>query len=405
MRDPMSWSFPVFRLFGIQVRVHVFFLVFAIGLFLRQHLTPHYSHVWWLDIFLFSFVALFGSVLLHEFGHCFGARYMGGEAREILIWPLGGLAYVEVPHRPKALFVMVAAGPAVNVLICLVCAGAIVAGGFVPNLNPVADPHETQMTSTRDGRTYTSPYMVKLYKAGTAEEPTTSEVLKKTLAYENANTAMPNRTDTAEYAKAVEGMGYERTVVPMWTVWAQRLFTLNLMLFLFNMLPAYPLDGGQLLQSIVWARSDHRRGVVVAAYTGGVFALVFMIVAMVARDGWMLSGAMLLAISIFMLYSSWAKLTQSEADEGPFGYDFSAGYTSLEKDDEPPPQPKRPGPIRRWLDARRARKVAREAESRQKDEERMDQLLEKIARSGQGSLTDEERQFLKRVSARKRNTS
>ena len=32
------------------------------------------------------------------------------------------------------------------------------------------------------------------------------------------------------------------------------------------------------------------------------------------------------------------------------------------------------------------------------------QLLEKIARSGQGSLTDEERQFLKRVSARKRNT-
>ncbi|MFM8273014.1 MAG: DUF6576 domain-containing protein, partial [Gemmata sp.] len=40
----------------------------------------------------------------------------------------------------------------------------------------------------------------------------------------------------------------------------------------------------------------------------------------------------------------------------------------------------------------------------QQDEARMDQLLEKIARSGQGSLTDEERQFLKRVSARKRNT-
>jgi hypothetical protein len=96
---------------------------------------------------------------------------------------------------------------------------------------------------------------------------------------------------------------------------------------------------------------------------------------------------------------------QLEMDEGPFGYDFSAGYTSLEKDEEPAPQPKRPGPLTRWWQARKARKAARQAEARQKDEERMDQLLEKIARSGQGSLTDEERQFLKRVSARKRNTS
>ena len=96
---------------------------------------------------------------------------------------------------------------------------------------------------------------------------------------------------------------------------------------------------------------------------------------------------------------------QLEMDEGPFGYDFSAGYTSLEKDEEPPPQPKRPGFIKRWWEARKARKAARAAEQRQKDEERMDQLLEKIARSGQASLTDEERQFLKRVSARKRNTS
>ena len=33
-RDPMSWSIPVFRLFGIQVKVHIFFIVIAIGLFL-----------------------------------------------------------------------------------------------------------------------------------------------------------------------------------------------------------------------------------------------------------------------------------------------------------------------------------------------------------------------------------
>jgi len=184
-----------------------------------------------------------------------------------------------------------------------------------------------------------------------------------------------------------------------WLIWLYRIFWLNMILFLFNMLPAYPLDGGQLLQSVVWARTDHRRGVVVAASTGMAFAIVFLIVSMAANE------SMFLALSLFMLYSASMKLAQLEADEGPFGYDFSAGYTSLEKDDEPAPRPKRPGPIRRWLDARKARKTARAAEETRRDEERMDQLLEKIARSGQGSLTDEERQFLKRVSARKRNTS
>lgn len=401
MRDPMSWSIPVFRLFGIQVKVHIFFIVFAIGLFLRQLTLLQYQNVWWLDMFLLSFVVLFASVLLHEFGHCFGARYVGGDAREILIWPLGGLAYTEVPHRPGALFVTVAAGPAVNVLICLVCVTAIVASGFVPSLNPLADPHRAELTNYRDGRVYTSPYMVKLYKTGTEkEEPTYKELTEKMKEYEQANkTRLPKPTDTDEFAKAAASMGYDRAVASGWLIWLYRIFWLNLILFLFNMLPAYPLDGGQLLQSVVWARTDHRRGVVVAAYTGMAFAIVFLIVSMAANE------SMFLALSLFMLYSASMKLAQLEADEGPFGYDFSAGYTSLEKDDEPAPRPKRPGPIRRWFDARKARKAARAAEETRQDEERMDQLLEKIARSGQGSLTDDERAFLKRVSARKRNTS
>ena len=58
---------------------------------------------------------LFGIILLHEFGHCFGARYVDGDAKEVLIWPLGGLAFVDVPHTPRALFIATAAGPAVNV--------------------------------------------------------------------------------------------------------------------------------------------------------------------------------------------------------------------------------------------------------------------------------------------------
>ncbi len=400
MRDPMSWSIPVFRAFGIQVRVHIFFFVITIGLFLRQLSLTQYDNVWWLDKLLLTVVVLFVSVLLHEFGHCFGARYVGGDAREILIWPLGGLAYTEIPHRWRALFITVAAGPAVNVLICLVCAVAMIAAGFVPSLNPTADPHATQMSNYRDGRTYTSVYTAKIYKPGTSEEPTFKEFQQKRDEYEKqSNARFPKATDTAEYEKAVGAMGYERAIVPGWLVWAYRIFWLNWLLFLFNMIPAYPLDGGQLLQSLVWARTDHRRGVVVASYTGFAFAIVFLI----ASIAW--NESLFLGLALFMLYSASMKLMQLEMEEGPFGYDFSAGYTSLEKDDEPAPQPKRPGPITRWREARRARKVAREAEQKQQDDEHMDQLLEKIARSGQASLTDEERQFLKRVSARKRNPS
>jgi hypothetical protein len=165
---------------------------------------------------------------------------------------------------------------------------------------------------------------------------------------------------------------------------------------LFNLIPAYPLDGGQMLQALVWGRTDYRRGVVVAAYTGFAVAIIFLIVSIASNE------ALFMGLSLFMLYMSSTKLYSLETEDGPFGYDFSAGYTSLERDDEPPPKPKRQGFIARWLQARRARKLHREIEERAADEERMDQILAKIAESGKNSLTDEERRFLERYSARYR---
>lgn len=402
MRDPMSWSIPAFRAFGVQVRVHIFFFIITIGLFLRQITLPQYDNVWWLDIFLLTVVVLFGSVLLHEFGHCFGARYVGGEARDILIWPLGGLAFTDIPHRWKALFTTVAAGPAVNVLICLACAAVITASGYLPNLNPLADPYRNEMTRYGLRRVETSQYAVKLYKPGTNQEPGSEELMARLREYEkrHGTSRLPKVTDREEYDAAVRELGFERAVVPPWVLWLQRVFWLNWLLFLFNMIPAYPLDGGQLLQSLVWSRTDHRRGVVVASYTGFAFAIIFLIVSIAVNE------SLFLGLALFMLYSASVRLMQLEADEGPFGYDFSAGYTSLERDDEEPaPRPKRPSYFKRWWDARKARKIARETEQRQREDERVDALLEKIARSGKGSLTEEEKRFLERVSSRRRNTS
>src|SRR5579864_6201281 len=109
MRDPMSWSFPIFRVFGITVRVHLLLIVVFLGLYLRVVYgkgadgKPFPSGAG-LEI-LGLLGLLFASVLLHEFGHCYGAYLVDGEANEIMLWPLGGLAYTDVPHTPWANFV------------------------------------------------------------------------------------------------------------------------------------------------------------------------------------------------------------------------------------------------------------------------------------------------------------
>src|SRR5256885_297677 len=90
--NPLMWfvngSVPLFAVFGVRVRMHAsmivyiaFELIFSGG---PKGLGPKNA--------LTAMAILWGSVLLHEFGHVFGARIMGGHAEEILMRPLGGLA-------------------------------------------------------------------------------------------------------------------------------------------------------------------------------------------------------------------------------------------------------------------------------------------------------------------------
>jgi stage IV sporulation protein FB len=88
MRDPFSWSFAVGRLFGITVRIHVLFPLVCLGLILRTTGKDFWPGTW-IDATVLMGL-LFLVVLLHEFGHCFAARNVGGEASEVLLWPLGG---------------------------------------------------------------------------------------------------------------------------------------------------------------------------------------------------------------------------------------------------------------------------------------------------------------------------
>jgi Zn-dependent protease len=393
MRDPMSWALPLFRAFGITVKVHVFFFVITLGLFFRQISLPGLHDVWWVDVFLLMVVVVFGVILIHEFGHCFGARYVDGDAKEILIWPLGGLAFVDVPHTWRANMIATAAGPAMNLIICFFCAVLMALAGFLPSLWPFIDPYHVEIANF-NGRTYTSVYGgyggFEGFRWEERKNPK-EEVDPKTLEEKIKGLSQSDRAELMT--------NYEKALAPVWVVWLYRIFWFSWAIFLFNLIPAYPLDGGRLLQCAIWARTNFRRGVVVAAYSGFVVSVIFLLISIAGNE------ALLMGLAMFMMYSASMAIFQLDADDGPFGYDFSAGYTSLEKDEDKPKRQKKVGWFTRWRQARRARKLQREAEERSRDEERMDQLLEKIARSGKESLTDEEKRFLERVSARKRNMS
>jgi Zn-dependent protease len=400
MRDPLSWSIPLFRAFGIQVRLHILYIIITLAMILRAaYKTPDH----WVE-FAFIWVALlFGIVLLHEFGHCFAARREGGEASEILMWPLGGLAFCEVPHAPRAHFNTAAGGPLVNVLICLVCAAALIPAKYLPPLNPFNFEHlySPQLHNWSDGLTHFKAGQTVFAKKGS------TDVFDD---YSRVYLVKDEATGTVRYFAGFEGKKETTELTPLtnvkyydsWVLWTARVFWMSWFLFLFNLIPAFPLDGGRLMQSLVWGRSgDFRRGTMVAVYTGFVVAVLFILISFWQTDPLLLGMAVFIWIYCRQQYIA---LEMAE-NESVFGYDFSQGYTSLEKDEPPAPKPKKLGPIKRWLQARRERKAVREAQQRALDEARMDDLLDKIHRLGKEALSEEERRFMARVSARYKNRS
>src|SRR5262249_47529013 len=132
MQDPFAWSIPFGRLFGVTIRIHILFPLVTFALILRFAFETQAIPHAWVDLALLEGI-LFLTVLLHEFGHCFGARAVNGDAQEILMWPLGGLAYVDIPHTPRAHFITTICGPAVNFVLAV---GSLLALWLLDNVQP-----------------------------------------------------------------------------------------------------------------------------------------------------------------------------------------------------------------------------------------------------------------------------
>ena len=343
-KDPMTWSLPLGRWFGIRVRVSLVFLLFLVFQLLDRS-AGFWNTLTWESI-------LFLSVLLHEFGHCFAARAVGGSAEEILMWPLGGLAYVAAPNTARAQFITTVCGPLVNVGICLLTFAVIIGNGFIPPLNPL------------------NPI---------------------------ALSPLPGNPIHHEQPTA-------------WLIWVGITFGLNWIMVLFNVcIPAFPMDGGRMFRCLLWPHLGFARATQWAVQTAKVCAILmgFFGLFLIAKDTQSnLAGFSLLGIAAFVYYCSETERRMLEAgmlfDDSLFGYDFSEGYTSLSTTSAKS-KPARPSFWERWWRRHQRRKELRARAAQQEQARQVDEILAKLHREGMASLTEQERRFLTRVSEQYRS--
>ncbi|HVX85737.1 MAG TPA: M50 family metallopeptidase [Phycisphaerae bacterium] len=193
---------PLGRWFGITVVVHWTFLIWAFF---------ELSGSKTLDIDGLELALLFGVVLIHEFGHALSCKAVGGEAHHIVLWPLGGIAFVQPPNNPWAWLFSTVCGPLVNAVLWPVFYLAC------------------QHLNIQDGGD-----MIFWYGVHVGPE---------------------------RYLGVVFYLGWQ----------------INRLLLLFNLIPAYPMDGGRMLQELLWLVVGFQKSLMIAGMVGTVAGLAFVV--------------------------------------------------------------------------------------------------------------------------------
>ena len=219
----MSWSFPIARILGSEVRIHVTFVLFLVWIGVARYFEGGTAAA--LDGILLI-LAIFACVLAHEYGHALAARRYGIQTPDITLLPIGGVARLErMPEKPGQEIVVALAGPAVNVIIALIL--MLVVG-------------------TR----------ADMESLATLESPQTSLLAQ--------------------------------------------LAALNLFLVLFNLIPAFPMDGGRVLRAVLSIWRGPVEATNIAARIGQGLAFVFGFLGL-------LWNPMLLFIAIFVYIAASAE--------------------------------------------------------------------------------------------------
>ena len=226
MPSARQGSIRLFRFSGIDVFLH--WSWFLVAAFEIQGRKGHYSSLSWN---VAEYLALFLIVTLHEFGHALACRQVGGTANQIVLWPLGGVAYVDPPPRPGATLWSIAAGPLVNVALL--------------------------------------PFLLVAFRWS-------------------------------------QSLGWAHAMPDLYQ-WVRAVLIIDVALLVFNILPIYPLDGGQILRSLLWFVLGRARSLMVAAILGLVGVTAFIGLAFWMQSVWF--GV----IAVFMLMNCWSGLRHAQA--------------------------------------------------------------------------------------------
>jgi Zn-dependent protease len=219
MLSSRQGTIHLFRFSGIDVFLHwSWFLVAAFEISGRNR--QYSSFIW----NVLEYLALFLIVMLHEFGHSLACRQVGGTANRIVLWPLGGVAFVDPPPRPGAMLWSIAAGPLVNVILF--------------------------------------PLLLGL------------GLLSRSMGWASA---FPN-------AHAL----------------LRAIFYINGALLVFNLLPIYPLDGGQIFRSLLWFVIGRARSLMVATVLGLIGVAGFVVLGLYYQSVWF--GI----LAVYMLVNCWS---------------------------------------------------------------------------------------------------
>jgi Zn-dependent protease/predicted transcriptional regulator len=224
----MRWSWPIGRLAGIPLRVHVTFPLLVAWIAAMQWKTD--GDLAGVASLVLLILLVFAVVVLHELGHALAGRRYGVATRDITLLPIGGIARLDrISKEPQQELVIALAGPAVNVAIAALLAAVLAATGGVGSF-----------------------------------------------------------TDVTALAQA--DPAFDLRLLGL------RLVAINIWLVVFNMLPAFPMDGGRVLRALLSMRwRDHARATVAAVRVGRAFAMLFGFAGL-----FVLNSPLLVVIAVFV---------------------------------------------------------------------------------------------------------
>ncbi len=213
----MKSSWRIARFAGVDINVHWSFSLVILAVALQGAAAQ--KELLNIALILVALLLLFGCVVLHELGHALMALWLRVEVRSITLLPVGGLAQIQaVPGKPGYEFLITAAGPLANLILALAVVPLLV---------------------TRDERLF--------------------------LAFLTSPQGM---METIFYTPFASGIGTGLLIFLLLT---------NVILFVFNLIPAFPMDGGRMLRAGLALFLSYGRATQIAVGIGQLLALLLLL--------------------------------------------------------------------------------------------------------------------------------